>query len=158
MAVNSGQFFYNDERVPLAAELHNFHAQIDYSLLSSEYKGSLGYENGRVRVKDFNPVEHNALIRFTANRMGMAVDRCVTTGKSHVTVNGQISDYSRPSIDGKYEGMVFTEELAGILKNSSIPSIGQATTEGTFQYRDVPGQPFFDGVSVAGQVEVCSYG
>lgn len=152
VAVNSGQIHYNDRETPLVAELQNFHAQIHYGLLSSEYKGSVGYEHGCIQIKDFNPIEHDALMQFTANRMGIAVEQLlVTTGKSHISVSAQLSDYVAPTVEGKYEAVIFTEELAGTLKNSAVP-IGQATTEGTFRYHDVPYQSFLDAAQVAGRL------
>lgn len=152
VAINSGEIVYDDKEVPLAAELRNFRAQIDYDLLTSEYKGSVGYEHGRVKAEDFNPVEHDALLQFRANRMGMAVEQLlVTTGKSHITVRGRLSDYASPSLQGSYEAVVFTEEVASVLKNSSIP-IGQVTMVGTLGYKKVTGGTFLDAAYLDGRL------
>jgi translocation and assembly module TamB len=152
VSVNSGQIYYNDKELPLTAELNNVHAEIAYRLLSSEYKGSVGYEHGRFNVEDFNSIEHDALLQFTATRAGIAVEQLLaTTGKSHITVRARLSDYANPSIEGNYEAVLFTEEMANILKNRSIP-IGQATMTGTLRFQNAPGGSFLDDAYVDGRL------
>ena len=150
VAINSGQIYYNDEELPLSAEAHDFHAQVNYSALGGEYKGSLGYAQGHVRVKDFSPVEHGVELQFTANRTGLTAEQLLlTTGKSHVTAHAHLSDYANLAIEGNYEAVVFTEELARVLKRSSIP-IGQVTATGNLRYRNISNRPFLDATYIDG--------
>jgi len=70
--LNSGQIYYNDGQTPLTAELHNFRSQIHFVPVVSEYRGTLGYSDGRVTAKTFRPIPHRLQMTFTVSRSGMA--------------------------------------------------------------------------------------
>ena len=151
LSINSGQIYYNDEQIPLAAEFHNFRAQTRFDNLSREYHGSLSYDNARIAAKSFNPVEHNLRLQFAANRSSLTINSLtLATGKSHLSAQGKLANYDSPYVEAQYEGVVVTSELAHILKESSLPE-GEVALTGRLRYEGVPSEKnFLDSASLEG--------
>jgi translocation and assembly module TamB len=151
LAVHSGQIHYNDRQIPLLADLRDFHADAVYHLLSDTYSGSLGYDRGRIVARDFTPVEHGLRLKFVASRSELELDPLsVSFGKSHITARGKLVDYNQASVEGSYEAMLFTPELASILKNKSLPQ-GEVAASGSLRYQASPHESFLQAVDLNGR-------
>jgi translocation and assembly module TamB len=152
LVVNAGQIYYNDQQLPLSADLRDFRTDVRFSIPAREYKGSLGYDHGRIVAKDFNPVEHGAQLKFVASRSELNVDPLVlTTGNSRFTAHLRLTDYTNPEIQGNYGAILFTQEIAQILKTPSLPA-GQVSASGALHYRTVPNASFLDSAYVDGRL------
>ncbi len=152
-SLRDGTVNYNDEQIPLSAELDDFQAKVEFDSATSKYRGSLGYRQGCVITKDMNRVEHNARVEFTADRDGAILDPFViSAGQTQLTAHLNISNFANPAIDGKYEGFVVTRELAEILKNPSLPR-GDISLSGTIGYQSAPKEPFLRALQVAGRFD-----
>ncbi len=151
LAVTSGQINYHDRQIPLLADLRDFRADAVYKILSGTYSGSLGYDRGRIVAGDFNPVEHGVQLKFLASHSELDLDPLsVTSGKSHITAHGKLVDYNHPLVEGNYEAVVFTPELANILKNGSLPQ-GEIAAIGSLRYQGSPNESFLQAVEVNGR-------
>src|SRR5256714_3940927 len=151
-AIRDGLLNYNDEQIPLSAELDNFYAKADFDPGTNMYAGSLGYQKGVVAARDMNAFEHETRIDFAANREGIVLNRVVLTSqKSHITASAKLTDYANPRVDGNYDGVVATPELARIFKNPSFPA-GDVSLRGRFGYRGQANQPFILGLRVIGEI------
>src|SRR5712671_276970 len=132
--LNSGQIYYNDGQTPLTAELHNFRSQIHFVPVVSEYRGTLGYSDGRVTAKTFRPIPHRLQMTFTVSRSGMVADPVtVTTGKSTLNVHAKMTNFERAHIEGTYDGVLSTVELARFVDSQSIPA-GDVALAGSLRY------------------------
>jgi translocation and assembly module TamB len=152
IAIHSGEIHYNDEEIPLSAELDNFRLQIQRNLLAARYEGSLAYEEGRITAKQFNPLAHRAQMQFRATRSELSIDPLVLeTGRSRITAHAQLSDYARPSLRCSYDAAIFTQEIAHLLKRSPFP-IGRVALAGTLRYEGMPKQTFLDSVYLDGRL------
>ena len=150
--LNSGQFYYNDNKSPLDAEMHDFRAQIHFIPVVNEYRGTLGYGEGRVETMNFRPVTHRLQLSFTVNRSGMVVDpMTVATPKSTLTVQAKLTDYARAHIEGTYDAVVSTIELARITKNQSMPA-GDISLTGSLRYDNDPHKKGADNVYLDGRM------
>src|SRR5258706_5600132 len=137
-SLRDGTVIYNDEQIPLAAELDDFRAMVAFDTAADKYRGSLGYRQGCIVSKTINPVEHNARVDFVANRDGAVLDPIVvSSGKTHLSAHLNVTNFANPLIDGQYDGLILTRELAEILKNPSLP-LGDVTVSGTVRYQSVP--------------------
>jgi translocation and assembly module TamB len=153
LVIRSGLIHYNDEQIPLSAELQDFGALAGFDTSASTYKGSLWYRQGWIRTTGINPFEHNAHIDFEANRHGLAVDPMVlSSGRSRVVTSAKITDFANPSVEGKYDGVVLLGELAHVAKSSAVLS-GEVALSGTMTYRNLPDQPSLNGASVKGRLD-----
>jgi translocation and assembly module TamB len=152
-SVRDGTVIYNDEQIPLAAELDDFRAMVAFDAAADKYRGSLGYRQGRIVTKTINPVEHNARVEFAANRDGAVLDPIVVSiGKTHVAAHLNVTNFANPLIEGQYDGFIVTRELAEILRNPSLPR-GDVTVSGTVRYQSAPKESFLKTVQVAGRFD-----
>jgi translocation and assembly module TamB len=150
LEINHGTIFYNDAKVPLSADLNNFRANVSFDTRSSEYVGSLGYTDGRIVAKNYQPVQNSANLDFTASRTGVTCDPLtLTIANSRVTVYATVRNYSEPQIDGKYLADLSTGEVAKVLRDPSLPD-GIIRADGTLAYRHVAGQPFLQSLRIDG--------
>jgi translocation and assembly module TamB len=152
-SLRDGTVNYNDEQIPLSAELDDFQAKVEFDTTANKYRGSLGYRQGCVVTQNMNPVEHNARIEFTANRDGAVLDPIVlSAGKTQLIAHLNVANFANPAIDGKYEGFVVTREIAEIMKNPSLPR-GDISLSGTIGYQSATKEPFLRALRVAGRFD-----
>ena len=151
-AIRDGLLNYNDEQIPLSADLDNFSARADFDPGTNMYTGSLGYQQGRVAAKGINPFEHATQIDFAAGSEGILLNRLTLTSRgTRIVAHAQLTDYEHPRVAGEYDGAIATSELARILKNPQLPA-GDVSLRGKFEYRNQPNEPFLRGLHVVGQI------
>ncbi|HLV94911.1 MAG TPA: translocation/assembly module TamB domain-containing protein [Candidatus Acidoferrales bacterium] len=151
--MNSGQIDYNDERVPVSADLHNLQATVQFNASAQNYDGSLSYDHGRIAAKALTPFEHDARMVFAANRSIFAIHSlALSAGGTHLTAQATLTDYSHPRIQGTYQATIFTPDLARVLNSSSIPD-GQVQTSGSLACDAASNQPFLSVISVDGRMD-----
>jgi translocation and assembly module TamB len=152
-SLKDGTVNYNDQQIPLSAELDDFHASLQFDATANKYRGSLGYRQGCLVTAGVSPVEHTAGIEFVANTDGAALDLIViSAGKTRLTARLNVTNFANPVIDGNYEGVVVTQEIAAILKNPSLPR-GDIGLSGTVNYQAIPNEPFLKTLRVAGRLD-----
>ena len=150
--LNSGQIYYNDSETPLTAELHDFRSQIHFAPVVSEYRGTLGYTDGRVTVKTFRPIPHRLQMTFTVSHSGMAAGPVtVTTEKSNLNVHAKITNYDPAHIEGTYDGVVSTIELARFANSQSIPA-GEVALTGSLRYDNDPNKAAVESAYLDGRM------
>ena len=155
-AIRDGLVNYNDQQTPLSADLDNFYATADYNPVANKYAGSLGYRQGIVAAKDMNAFAHEAQIEFAADSQTFVVSRLqISSRSSRITAHATLKDYANPVLDGDYEGVIATPELARTLKNPAIPA-GDVSLRGKFSYQSQAGQPFLLGLRVIGDMNSAS--
>jgi len=148
--IRSGVIYYNDLQIPLDAELHDLTFNAGYKLLRAEYSGSLSYDEGRLSAPQLAPISHALRMHFTATREQLSIDQfALTTGKSFISVVGHLKNYSEPTIDGAYEGQIFTTEFAQALRTQSMPA-GTVALNGKFGYQPQPTRAFIAALTLDG--------
>jgi len=151
--VNSGQIAYNDEKVPVSADLHDLQATVQFNSSSQTYDGSLSYDRGRITARTLTPFEHDARLTFAAKRSTLAIrSLALSTGRTRATAQATLTDYSHPRIQGTYQATIFTPDFARVLNSSSIPD-GQVQTSGSLAYDASSNQPFLSVISVDGHMD-----
>ena len=152
-ALRDGVVIYNDEQIPLAADLENVRAQAEYDSTANSYKGSLVYGQGRIFTKDMKPVEHNLRVEFTANSDGVVLNPLIlASGQTRLTAHANVSDFANPKIDGGYDAVLVTREIADIIRNPSLPR-GEITLSGTVSYKIAPNQTFLKALRLQGRLD-----
>lgn len=155
-ALNSGEVDYNDETIPLAADLHDVRTQVQFNVAKQAYKGSLSYDRGRITARQLAPFDHRAQVEFEANRSAVSIKSLkLSTGDTLLTAEGLLNDYSNPSVQASYQAVLFTPDLARVLDLPSIPR-GLVHTSGSLQYAHRTNRAFLDSVRVQGNVDSSS--
>jgi translocation and assembly module TamB len=152
-ALRHGIVSYNDEQVPLSAELDDFRVQAEYDTNANVYRGSLGYGQGRIITTSMNPVEHSVRVEFTASGNGFIINPLVLySGRNRFTAQIKMADFANPKIEGNYDGVLVTGEIAEILKNPELPR-GEITFSGNLGYEHSPNKPLMETLDVHGRID-----
>jgi translocation and assembly module TamB len=150
-ALNKGDIYYNDQKMPLDAELHDVRTLVRFDALRTAYEGTLDYRQGRVRFSNFNPLQSDFEAAFTADRSALTLHRLVlATPGSRFSAQASLKDYSNPAIEGNYRALLSTPEFGRILKESSLPG-GTISISGSLKYQNSPARPFLDALFVDGR-------
>ena len=151
--LNNGQIYYNDQSVPLYADLHDLHFQSSYSSSDGgSYSGTLAYRDGTLRYGNYAPLPHNLDAKFDATRDALKVaPATLSVGPSQVELVATLRDYSNPSIQANYRANLDGEEFRRELKNLNIPA-GMILLTGTAQYQNRPNTAVLNSLSLDGQM------
>ncbi len=155
--LNNGQIYYNDQSVPLYADLHSLRFQSSYSYSGGgSYSGTLAYRDGTLRYGNYAPLSHNLDAKFDATRDALKVSPATfSVGPSQVEFVATLRDYSNPSIQANYRANLDGEEFRRELKNPNIPS-GMILLTGTAQYQNQPNAAVLNSLVMDGQLSSTS--
>jgi translocation and assembly module TamB len=154
LEVNSGEIRYHDEEVPVAADLRDLEARVEFNTTAQAYDGSLSYDHGRIAAKTWRPFEHNARMSFAANQSALTIQALtLSTGDTRLVANAVLSNYAHPHLEGTYEAAIFTPDLARVFNSPAIPA-GRVQTSGSLAYDAGVNEPFVNLVSVNGRLTV----
>ncbi|MGB8131510.1 MAG: translocation/assembly module TamB domain-containing protein [Candidatus Angelobacter sp.] len=154
LRLNNGEIYYNDQKTPMQADLHNFAVSANYDPAQNKYSGDLGYNTGKIVYGKYAPVEHNLQAKFGVTPQQFTLDKLdLTTGESRVGLNATVNDYSSPNMQasGGYEATLVSNDLKKILKDPTLPT-GTVKLTGQLKYQADPNKPMLETVSVAGNV------
>jgi len=154
LRLNNGEIYYNDQKTPLEADLHNFAASANYDPAQKKYSGDLGYNSGKIVYGKYAPVEHNLQAKFGVTPQQFTLDKLdLTAGESRVGLNATVNDYSLPNMQatGGYEATLVTNDFKRILKDPTLPG-GTVKLTGQLKYQADPNRPMLETVSVTGNV------
>ncbi len=154
LRLNNGEIYYNDEKTPLEADLHNFAVSANFDPVQKKYSGDLGYKSGKVVYGTYAPVEHDLQAKFGVTPQQFTLDKLdLTAGKSRIGLNATVDNYSSPNMQaqGGYEAELVAGDFKRILKDPSLPG-GTVKLTGQMKYQADPNRPMLETVSVNGNV------
>jgi translocation and assembly module TamB len=154
LRLNNGEIYYNDQKTPLEADLHNFAVSANYDPAQKKYSGDLGYNAGKIEYGKYAPIEHNLQAKFGVTPQQFTLDKLdLSAGESRVGLNATVNDYNSPNMQatGGYEATLDTNDFKRILKDPSLPE-GTVRLTGQMKYQADPNRPMLETVSVAGNV------
>jgi translocation and assembly module TamB len=154
LRLNNGEIYYNDQKTPLEADLHNFAVSANYDSAQKKYSGDLGYNAGKIVYGTYAPVEHNLQAKFGVTPQQFTLDKLdLAAGESRIGLNATINDYSSPNMQatGGYEATLVTNDFKRILKDPTLPG-GTVKLTGQMKYQADPSRPMLETVSVNGNV------
>ena len=140
LRLNNGEIYYNDQKTPLEADLHNLAVSANYDPAQKKYSGDLGYNAGKIVYGTYAPVEHSLQAKFGMTPQQFMLDKLdLTAGESRVVLNATVNDYSSPNMQatGGYEATLVTNDFKRILKDSSLPG-GTVKLTGQVKYQADP--------------------
>jgi translocation and assembly module TamB len=151
--LNAGMLNYNDVQFPLNADLRDLRADIHFNVISSTYRGTIGYSDGRIAAETLKPISHRLQLTFALDRSGLTADpMTVATEQSSLNLHAKLTNYDRLKIGGTYDGVVSTLEFARFADNKSIPA-GTVAASGNLHYEYVPNKSAVESTYVVGRLE-----
>jgi translocation and assembly module TamB len=154
LRLNNGEIYYNDQKTPLEADLHNFAVSASFDPAEKKYSGDLGYNAGRIVYGQYAPIEHDLQAKFGVTPQQFTLDKLdLTAGKSRISLNATMDNYSSPNMQahGGYEAELVAGDFKRILKDPSLPG-GTVKLTGEMKYQADPNRPMLETVSVSGNV------
>ena len=149
----TGEMRYNQEKTPLAAELHDLRTEVKYNSATSRYEGSMSYRGGELRVEKSKPIPHDLDANFTLTPSQFSLTPVVVKVRaSHVRIEANVIDFGDPKLDASYQILIHTPDFQPLLAGSSVP-VGDINLSGSLRYQNKPGQPFLRNVIIAGGLE-----
>ena len=151
--INNGLLQYDDQQTPLSAELRGFRTEVTFSALTDSYKGVVAYDVGRIQTAQTRTFDHKAELHFDADAKHCVIENLdVSLRKSHLKLNGDLSNYANPEFAGQYQAEISGEDVSWILKDVTLPA-GDIALQGKATYRTAPGNAWQDRVLADGTLE-----
>ena len=153
LTIRDGLIDYQDQKIPLSADLRGFQAQANFDRGSGSYRGQMSYDSGRILTSEIRPVEHHASVRFVADSR-MCKFESVELAAMHtaLTLHGNLENYSSPVFSGEYSANVSATDLRWILKNDAMPG-GDIAVRGELLYRNSENSTFLQDLRMKGTLK-----
>src|SRR5712692_2005474 len=151
--LTNGEIYYNQERTPLQADLHDLQTEIQYQMLQSRYAGSVSYRNGHLQMGNSAPLPHDLNASFVATPLLFSLNPAVLKiGSSQVRLEANVSNFGNPKVDGTYQVLIHTQDFKPLVTSSSLPA-GDIDLSGSLRYQNIAEQPFLRNVLVEGRLD-----
>ena len=146
-----GEVNYNDQKIPLDADLYNLGTEVHFDRLTNRYSGAVSYAGGHLRYADYSSLPHKLSVKFSATPERFTLEPAVlTVGASEVVLHAGLSGYSNPVADGDYEVRIRAQDIAAL--SPSVRPSGDLMLTGKLHYQAAGKKPSLRGISVNGQV------
>ena len=151
VGLDNGEVIYNDEKIPLQAEMNDLTTDIRFETISKGYRGSLAYKTGYLKYGAYKPLPHslNAGFLLTPSRASLSSLE-LKVGNSQANATANLTNYDHPRVDGSYRLLLHPEDFAEMVQNAS--ATGDVTLAGSIQYQDSE-QPFLKNVVLEGDLD-----
>lgn len=151
--INSGRIDYNDRKYPVSVDLQDLQANARLDFAAQAYRGSISYDRGRVSAPHISPFSQNLQMKFVATRSELRVTSLqLQAGRTRLHVQGTVVNYARPRVTATYQAVIFTPDLARVLRSTSIPE-GDISTTGILRYHSGTQRPFLDAIYAEGEMD-----
>src|SRR5712692_6840277 len=135
LLLSNGEIYYNDVKTPLDAELHDVQLELKSEFASKGYDGTLSYREGRLQYGDRKSLPHGLKASFNVTPSEFTLKPLVlTVASSTILLEGNVQNYSSPSVHGSYNITIHPQDFRPVLSNSSIPT-GEVTLAGSLRYQ-----------------------
>ncbi len=149
--LTNGQINYDNASVPLDADLYDLETEIHFEPLETKYRGTLSYDGGRIRYGTEPVFPHSLDARFSATPARFSLESALLkVGYSSLSLHADITNYSNPIMDGRYDVRIRTQEFSPMLHPAA--SDGDVSLSGAVHYQSADGQPLLRGLSMEGQI------
>ena len=149
--LTNGEVDYNDQKIPIEADLHNLGTDVRFVPLIKTYEGNFSYDHGNVRYAQYAALPHSLKMTFTASPQAFELQSAlVKLGASAMTLHARVSDYSNPNADGEYQIRIHAQDFASL--SPQVSPTGDLALIGKIHYAAAGSRPLLRNVSVDGQL------
>ena len=164
--LSNGEISYNDQTEPLEAEWFGLRTEINFDALATRYRGSISYDNGRLRYADHRPFQHGLDAKFTATPSQFSLQSAVLkVGSSAMSLHAELTNYSDPTVKGSYDLRIHTPDLAELSQpigsqgmasqrtsSKRMAPAGDVSLSGTIQYHSSNHAALLRCIAIDGQL------
>lgn len=153
VVLDRGEIYYNDKKIPIAADLHDLKLRARYAVLDKSYAGSVSYRDAHLQAGSLIAIPHDLDAQFKATATEFHLIRAdLGSGSAQVLLTATLENYRHPSIHGNYQAKLNGSDIRRILHNPSIPT-GWIETRGTAAYRELASRTFLQRLDVNGTLD-----
>jgi translocation and assembly module TamB len=119
--VREGQILWDDQTIPLDFEARNTSLQMEYSYLHKRYDGRLILGMVQTKLLGYRPFAWMTSSEFSLTRDSLIVSTLQwNSGHSHISANGQITNFRHPHVHAAYDANIDLTEAASIARNPQL--------------------------------------
>lgn len=149
--LSNGELYYNDRKTAISADAYALKTETHFSALEKRYSGKVSYHQGSVQYANLKALAHALDLQFSATAQQLAISLLVlTVGSSRVSLQANVSDYSNPRVDGDYDVLLHTQDVAGLL--TGVSPAGDVTLIGKIQYQNLADKSLLHALALNGNV------
>lgn len=149
--LTDGEINYNDDAVPLTAEVYDLHMEIGFDWLATRYRGSISYDNGRIRYANTAPLQHSLDAKFSATPSRFSLESAaLNVGSSVLSLHADLANYQNPTVEGDYNVRLHTQDFAALAK--PVTTAGDVTLSGEIHYQNANDGSLLRSLSIVGQM------
>jgi translocation and assembly module TamB len=153
-----GELYYNDRKIPLEASLRDVLLQAHFNPQSKKYSGTINYQNGQIRFRDWHPLIHSLELEFEATPETFTIAHCnLRTRSSQIKFDATVKDFAHPEAKVTYQASLDTVDLPQMLPRLPLTS-GVVRLAGSAQFLDDPNRTTLAALSAEGNVNSSSLG
>src|SRR5215467_13961648 len=153
VSLSNGVVRFNDQQIPLTAEIDGLDVRINRDLPTGMYRGDAAYRNGRFATPGVREMPHTARMQFAASRNLLQLEKLdVRTERSEFELAARISNFAAPRAEGHYRGRIDTVEVANTFRAASLPR-GQIAVSGDLRYATDQSSSFLRGLQIEGRLD-----
>lgn len=150
--LTNGELNYNDKKTPVEADLYHLGTDIHFNPLTTQYSGSISYDNGHVHYAQYAPMTHRFSARFSATPSVFSLESAaIEVGASEASLHAEVKNYSNPTVDGNYDVRVHTQDFASM--SPTVKPAGEFSLKGQVRYQNQNNQPLLRTLAISGQIE-----
>ena len=150
--LTNGEVNYNDKKTPVEADLYHLGTDIHFNPLTTQYSGSISYDNGHLHYAQYAPMTHRFSARFSATPSVFSLESAaIKVGASEASLHAEVKNYSNPSVDGNYDVRVHTQDFASM--SPTVKPAGEFSLKGQVRYQNQNNQPLLRTLAISGQIE-----
>ncbi len=121
LKLRHGQLLWDQQTVPMDFDASSASLEMDYSFLHRSYDGRLLLGTVETRISDFRPFDWMTAMEFTLRSNSAIVTSFKwNSGRSHVSANGEVTDFRRLHLRGSYDGHFDLAEAASIARRHDL--------------------------------------
>lgn len=151
VALSHGEVNYNDQSMPLEADLYELGTDVHFDPIAKAYRGQLSYGSGRVQYGHYTSLPHKLDAKFSATPAKFVLDPLtLNVGASQILLRSALTNYTNPVADGQYEIRLHTQDFAPM--SPSAKPAGDVLLTGKLHYQSSGNTPLLRSISVEGQI------
>lgn len=150
--LGKGEFYYNDQKSDLDADVRNLEFQAGFEPDSKRYSGALRYADGKIRFQNLGPVVHKLEAEFESTPDAFTLKRStLTSGGSQLNLAATVNDFARPDVAATYFATLDTGEIRELLKDARLPR-GVIKLAGSVTFPNDPNKSMLEVLTASGIV------
>jgi translocation and assembly module TamB len=121
LEIRHGRILWDDQIMPLDLAARDVWLQMDYSYLHSRYNGRLLIGLVDTKLRDFRPFAWMTSAEFSLGADSAVISSLKwNSGHSNLFASGQVTNFRRPQIQGKYEAHLDLSDAALIARRHDL--------------------------------------